>query len=548
VKPLPRLCVLEIAKMEKKAGFVYYFNTFSLDPLTRSLTRNGDPVALTPLAFNTLLLLIENRDRLVTKTELLNTIWPDTFSDDTNLAVMISTVRKALGDSGRAQSYIVTVAKSGYRFVAEIHPVLRTNPNDNRSQELLPDQPAPQPSIERPLRFAKVFASAVLAVFGGLLITKLYWETGSPIASNSRATAVPATFAANGLGAGARPGDIAQAWYLKGRYCWSRGTERGLKQSIVYFQNAIAENPRNAMAYAGLADAYQSLATWSVQSSEVSYREASEAARRAVDLDDSLSQSHSALGMIAMVHGWNFPEAQKEFLQAVKLAPNDAIAHQRLGTYLAATGKLGDALMEMRRARDLDPLSLNIGIDVGRMFYYSRKYPETIAEYRKVIELDPHYSVAHYYLGIAYFVQSDFKNAIQELGESSRLVGDREPLAFGLYAAARAKNGDRAFAESVLAQLLERSTKEYVSPLSLAWLYLNLGQRVQALDWFEKTFRDHIITSVFSGVEPLFDQVRNEPRFQAFSRRVLARSEALPLVSRAGESPRIQTVRSLLNH
>jgi DNA-binding winged helix-turn-helix (wHTH) protein/tetratricopeptide (TPR) repeat protein len=522
--------------MEKKTGFIYDFDSFRVDPLNRRLVKDGHPVPLTPLAFHTLLFLIENKDRLVSRTELLTAIWPDTFVDDPNLAVMISVVRKALGDSGHAQKYIETVAKSGYRFVAQVHKEIRIEPDTVAPAE------APAGQVARGFNIERVaFALVIVSIVGGVFFIEMRSpetrsssvKTASKRASTSELSTFRSASILNGPGAVAEPEGEAHAWYLKGRYCWSRGGETGLKQSIVYFRNAIAEDPRNALAYAGLADAYQSLATWSVESSDVSYREAKKAADRAVNLDDSLSQSHSAIGMIAMVHDWNFTLAKKEFLRAVELGPNDAIAHQRLGTYLAATGKLQEALMEMRRARDLDPLSLNIGIEVGRMLFYSRQYPEAMAEYRKVIDLDPHYSVAHYYLGMAFLVQRDFKNAILELGESSRLVNNREPLALGLYAAARAGDGDELTPQSVLAELRRRSLKEYISPLSIGLLYLHLGQPSQAMDWIEKMFRDHIVTSIFSEVDPLFDPLRNNPRFLALSRSVRAKSDQPgPLISR----------------
>ncbi len=318
----------------------------------------------------------------------------------------------------------------------------------------------------------------------------------------------------------------AEVWYRKGRYAWSRGTRNGLNQSIVYFSNAIADDPRNALAYAGLADAYGSLATWSVQSSDATYRKAKEAAQRAVELDDSLSQAHSALGTVAMVYDWDFALAGREFRRAVELGPSDPMAHHRLGRYLAATGKLEDALREVRIAHNLDPLSLDIGITVGRILYYSRRYDEAMAEYRKLIDLDPHYTVAHYNLSAAYVVQRDFARALPELDETVRLASNRDPLALGLYGAAKAESGDRAGAREILAELRERSGHEFVTPVGMAFLYLGLGDEDEALNWIEKIFEDHMTTSVWASVEPLFDPLRSNPRFLAQLRRIHSRSSA----------------------
>jgi DNA-binding winged helix-turn-helix (wHTH) protein/Flp pilus assembly protein TadD len=511
--------------MEKQTVILYEFDSFRVDPVNRKLTWQDQAIPLTPLAFNTLLFFIENNARLVTKGELLTAIWPNTFVDDPNLAVMISVVRKALGDSGHAQKYIQTVAKSGYCFTAEVRTLC--SPEPERVPDADPAAPAEHPIPQRAW-FTRRYSAAlalsllVIATVSGLVVTskgrrilgaRAVFASG-PVTTNI--STVPAVEHSSGT----------RAWDLKGRYSWSRGTENGLKQSIVYFTNAIAEDPKDAEAYAGLADAYGSLATWSVQSSELSYRKSRDAAERAVELDGSLSEAHSALGTIAMVHDWNFGEAEREFRRAVALGPRDAIAHSRLGGYLAATGKLQDALRELRIAKELDPLSLDIGVNVGRMLYYARQYDEAMAEYRKIVDLDPHYSVAYYYLGTAYYVQRDFQHAIPELEASSKLVHDREPLALGLYAAARARNGDRAGAQAILAELCERSQNEYVSPVGIAFLYMGLGDEQHALDWIEKIFQDHLVNAVYAGVDPIYDSLRSNPRFAAQLRRVNVKSTA----------------------
>jgi DNA-binding winged helix-turn-helix (wHTH) protein/tetratricopeptide (TPR) repeat protein len=489
--------------MDTRTVTSYEFDAFRVDPLDRRLTRDGQAVPLTPLAFNALLFLIENDGRLVTKAQLLRAIWPDTSVDDPNLAVMISVVRKALGDSGRTQKYIETVAKSGYRFTAELRAALPPPSTPAPSAPVEPHGRVASRTSYTPGHRAVLFAAslAVTILLGVLMVSRIK-------AGNQAALRIPPD------------SPETRALYLKGRYSWSRGTENGLKQSIIYFTNAIAADPKNALAYAGLADAYGSLATWSVESSEVAYRKAREAALRAMELNDKLSQAHSALGTISMVHDWDFAQAEREFRRAVELGPRDPIAHTRLGTLLAATGRFDDAIREVRVARDLDPLSLDIGVTLGRVFYYSRRYPEAMDEYRKLVDLDPHYSVAYYYLGTAYFVQGDYEQAMKQLAISSKLVNDREPMALGLYAAARARSGDAAGAQAILAGLLDRSRKEYVCPVGVAFLYMGLGDGSSAMDFIEKTFQDHIVTAVYAGVDPIFDSLRSSSRFSAQVRKV----------------------------
>lgn len=192
--------------------------------------------------------------------------------------------------------------------------------------------------------------------------------------------------------------------------------------------------------------------------------------------------------------------------------------------YWATRGRLEDALNEMRLARDLDPLSLDIGMKLGLIHFYSRQYDEAIAEYKKVIDLDPHYSVSHYMLGATYFVQRDFANAARELKVSSGLVNDREPLAFGLYAAARARMGDDATARYVQADIAQRLHKEYICPTSMAVFYMGLGRLDEAHPWIEEMFRDHLLDALLVNVNPQFDPVRSDRRLVSLLRSVKQRS------------------------
>lgn len=483
--------------MDRRTWELYEFDSFQLDPLNRRLTNADRSVPITPMALKTLLLLVENRGKLVSKSELLAQIWPDTVVDETNLAVVISATRKALGDDGHAQKYIETVAKAGYRFAANVTVVHHCEP-DAIEVAATGTGPIPHSMPERANR--RVFlpvAVLALAVASGLFAYRWRPHSAPPAIGNSHS------------------GSEAEALYLKGRYTWMRGSERGLKQSVAYFTDAISADPRYAKAYAGLADAYFSMAAWSVQAPEVSSRAAKQAAEHAVELDPSLSEAHSAAGMVAMVYDWNMDQAEGEFRLAVKLEPRDALAHQRLGMYLASRGSFEEALRELRIASDLDPVSLRIGDFLGEVLYYSRRYRESIDQYRKVINLDPHVAVVHLDLGAAYYVQEDYPNAIRELAEASRLAQDRDPQVLGLYAAALARAGDAAGAKRILAQLEKRSTEEYVSSYGLALAHIGMGENAVALKWTQQMFRDHLVNALFAGVEPILDPLRSDPRFAA---------------------------------
>ena len=523
---------------------IYEFGPFRVDPQNRLLSKRGKPLQITPLALTALIFLVENSGRLVPKRELVSAVWPDTLAGDPNLASVISVIRKTLGDSGDSQTYIKTVAKSGYRFVATVH---RVTPHIEKQElEEAPVPPAVLPdagSSDFSPRRTIVWLSALLvfAMVGGVVLARLYiWPK---TAVNSKAKDRNVAFAATaGTERRLQPRPItsfvsgpvlaghreASDWYLRGRYAWSRGTKQGLRQSIIYFNNALANDPRNASAYAGLADAFVSLAGWSGQSSEIAYRQAKDAAERAVKADDSSAEAHSALGHVSLFYDWNFGVAEHEFKRAIELGPTDAITRFRFGEYLAAAGRPADAVKEVQTARDLDPLSLNISLEVGVIQYYSREYRDAMAEFEKVIELDPHYSYAHYLRGLVYFVQRDFSNAVLEFDESLKQANEREPQAMAFSASARAAKGDVSAARAALDELLARSRKEYVSPFALAVLYIQLGDRDQAFAWINRILHDHSIHALYLELDPVFEPVRSDPRFAALVQQIKPKIRSLP--------------------
>jgi DNA-binding winged helix-turn-helix (wHTH) protein/Tfp pilus assembly protein PilF len=539
----------------------YEFGPYQLEPSNRLLTRNGDQLRLPPRVFDILVTLVRLQGRVVTKEELLRAVWGGSFVEESNLTVAISVLRKILNDGDGKQRYVQTVSKHGYRFVGEVRQTVITQAGSAELAGSMPSRIGEHSQSNR-LRLEMVarkptwviMAAAVVlpAALGYAVLIMQRWNSAQTDQLTARRVGVLSTASSASRGSGlsstaahvpatpalasesargeqhradeGRPRNEVLALYLKGRYSWSRGTERGLKHSIAYFTNAIDKDPTNALAYAGLADAYGSLPAWSVLPPGVAYRRAKEAASRAVELDESLPQAHVALGMVALIQDWNFALAEQEFRRAVELGPSDSHAHYGLGTYLAANSRLQDSVKEMRIARDLDPLSLDIGMSLGLLLYYSRQYADAIVEYKKVIDLDPHYSVAHYFLGATYFVQQDFERAIPELKESSRLVNDSEPLALGLFAAARARTGEEATARSVEAELHKRSRQQYISATSMAVFYIAMGQPEQALNWIEQMFHDHDFGAVFANIDPIFDPVHSDRRFLALLHQVYGRA------------------------
>ena len=307
--------------------------------------------------------------------------------------------------------------------------------------------------------------------------------------------------------------------YLRGRYFWNKRTKEGLRRSISYYDQAVAQDPKYALAYAGLADSYGLLGSYGVESASQSDPRAKAAAVKALQLDDSLAEAHSSLGMIYFFDEWNWPLAEREFQRSIALNPNYSIAHTWYGLNLAALGRFDEALTQVRRAQALDPLSLIVDTDVGRILYLSRQYNQAIEAYRKVLDLDPNFGRAHTRLGMAYAAKGEYGPAGEEFRKALRLSGP-DPYLYGLLGYTRAMSGDRETARRLLRELRERSHREYVPPFSMALICIGLGDRPAALDWLEKGYQDHSTLMVYAKTDPLLDPLRGDPRFTALLQRM----------------------------
>lgn len=307
--------------------------------------------------------------------------------------------------------------------------------------------------------------------------------------------------------------------YLEGRYFWNKRTKEGLLRSIEYFKQATAEDPRYALAFSGLADSYVLLGTHAVEPPLQASPLAKAAALKALDLDDSLAETHTSLGMVYFYYEWNWDKAEQEFRRAISLNPNYIVAHNWYASNLAALGRLDEARFQVRCSEELDPLSLGVHIKVGRIAYWSREYDRAIEAYRKVIDLDPQYARAHTRLGMTYAAKQAFGDAISEFQEAQRLSGP-DPYLVGLLGYAQALSGNTGIAGKMLEKLAQRSRRQFVPAFSMALICIGLGERDHALEWLEKSCQDRSTYMVFAKIEPLLDPIRPDPRFGALLRRM----------------------------
>jgi TolB-like protein/Tfp pilus assembly protein PilF len=267
--------------------------------------------------------------------------------------------------------------------------------------------------------------------------------------------------------------------YLKGRFYWNKRTAESLKQAVEFYKQAIEIDPKYALAYSGLAESYVLFPQFSISLPKDSLPQAKAAALRALELDDSLAEAHTALGEYLNYFEWDRAGAEKEFRRAIELNPNYATAHNWLGIdLLAPTKRFDEAIAELKRAEELDPLSPMIGANLGVAILFTRQYDEAIAQYKRVLSLDPNFAFARFNLGGAFHSKGMYTEAITEYRKSLELSDN--PFTKGFLALSLAKSGQRDEAIELLNQLKQESGERYIPSYAVAIVYIGLNEKEEA--------------------------------------------------------------------
>jgi TolB-like protein/tRNA A-37 threonylcarbamoyl transferase component Bud32/Flp pilus assembly protein TadD len=307
--------------------------------------------------------------------------------------------------------------------------------------------------------------------------------------------------------------------YLKGRYQWNKRSKEGLERGLKYFQRAIDLDPNYALAYSGVADSYVVLGNWGLLPGVEVYPKAKAAALKALQLDENLAEPHSSLARVLEDYDWDWLGAEDEHQRAIELNPNYATAHHWHAYGLGLTGRNKEALAEIELARSLDPLSTIINAEVALVLYWGRQYDRAIVEAQKALELEPNNGPAHAYLGEIYLTKGMYKDALAEF--QIFLTLDRtDPGTSAYLAAAYAAAGNREEALRILGRLKQQSKREYISPYSIALVYVWLSDKNEAFAWLQKGLDDHDGLMDLVKVDPGLDSLRSDPRFQALLRRM----------------------------
>jgi serine/threonine protein kinase/tetratricopeptide (TPR) repeat protein len=313
--------------------------------------------------------------------------------------------------------------------------------------------------------------------------------------------------------------DAYQA-YLKGRFFWSQRTAASLRQAVAFYEQALAADPGYALAWAGLAECYVLFGWLSVESPHASMPKAEAAARRALELDGSLAEAHAALGVYLSFYAWDQPASVKALRRALELKPGHATACHWLGNIpLLALGEFDESIAAVRRAGEMDPLSPIISSDLGLSLLCARRFDEAVAQFQATLTMDPFFYVARYHLGQAYDARGEHVAAIAEYERC--LATGTDPWVEALLGRSLARRGRRAEAVRWRDRLLAESGTGYVPYVGLAVLHAALGELGEAFAWLEKDLADRSLWPPFYGVDPVFDDLRADPRFADVLRRVV---------------------------
>ena len=459
-------------QLETKKPAAFTFDGFELDVATMLLRYRHEAVALGPRVVQTLLALVERVDQIVSKEQLLETVWPEGYVEEANLSQNVYVLRKTMRKVG-APCRIETIARRGYRLVANVKAIHDIQPVVARRQ-----------MIRWP---AAIVAAAILMTVAA----------GS---SHSQGVFVRPLSAQ-----GARE-------YALGRYYWNLRTNDGLAKSVRYFTEVVRTDPTSALGYAGLADAYSMVEDYSCAAMACKHveRQARSNALKALQLDPDSPEAHTAYAMILEMFDHRFARSDAEYVHAIELNPNYALAHQWYGVSLLMHGKMLEGRVQLHAAIALQPVATSTNAWLGLEAYYERRYTESISYLRQALDLNPNSVDAMMMLGLAQERIGDYRGALESFtrfGRSAHHHADAQLLIAELYA----RTGH---AKDALLAVQRARNDRAVEPSQLAFVFIALGQRDRALQYMRETKSKSHEERMWLALDPRWDSVRGDSRFR----------------------------------
>jgi len=307
--------------------------------------------------------------------------------------------------------------------------------------------------------------------------------------------------------------------YLRGRYSWNKRTEAGLKEGIEFFERAIDKDPTYALAYTGLADCYNVAGFNGVLSPKESFLRAKASATKALELEKDLAEAHCSLAYPLQHYDWDWSNAGRHYLMTLELNPGYPTGHHWYALYHLSRGSAQNAVEEMAKAEELDPLSQIIMMAHAWVFYMTRQYDRAIVQFRRTLAAHPGFWLAKGWFGLACGRKGMRSEAVAECTQAVELSGGI-PLMEAALGCVQALSGDREEALKTVGRLREVSRQRYVMPYVFALIHASLGQQEQALDWLEKAYDERGNLLCYLSVDPAFDDLRSHPRLKDLLRRI----------------------------
>jgi DNA-binding winged helix-turn-helix (wHTH) protein/Tfp pilus assembly protein PilF len=486
---------------------------WTVTPSRNLLARGADEVRLEPRVMDVLVHLAARADGPVSKDELMATVWKDRYVTDDVLTVAIYALRKALGDEARKPRYIETVSRRGYRLIAPLQPISLT--------------PAAADHLGTPERGAlhSVETGALQSVLASPDVRGYSWTTiaaaialvlfasgGTWMLSMAREAVDPR-----------RPGQHRQATsaeaheaYVKGRYFLDQRSIRGWRQALEHFERAVALDPENPAAHAGLADTYSAMSDFGVASPAELRPRALQAVERALALDRRSAEGLAALGRAQFLFDWNFSAADRSLTRAVALDPDYMPAHQTMAWLTSARGQSAEAIASARRALQLDPVNTARYTELAWVLALAGRHDEALREIDRALQLSPRSFETHLMKGWAFELAGQPDTAFAAYRDALRLSGVPEESLQRIDAVYRASG-----LSGYYRGWLNRGATD--GPMSDTWraqLHVRVGELDQAIASLERAYEKREGALAWVNVEPSFQPLRSDARFQQIAARV----------------------------
>ncbi|MFC1528690.1 tetratricopeptide repeat protein [Candidatus Latescibacterota bacterium] len=307
--------------------------------------------------------------------------------------------------------------------------------------------------------------------------------------------------------------------YIKGRWCWNRRQEGGLKKALEYFRQAIEKDPLYAFPHVGIADTFIVLGFNSILRPDEAFLKVKTAAKRALEIDNMLGEAYSSLACISLFYYKNWIAAENEFNRAIELNPSHASVHEFYALNLVAIERFDEAITEIKRAQELDPVSLIINAVVGFIFMCARQNDKALESVQIAIEMDPNFYYSYLFLGQIYVGMERWEEAIEAFQKLMTLSGGSS-FTLGYLGMAYGLSGQKDKALKTLDQLNDMAKESYVSPYHQALIYMGLGDNDQALEYLEKAYLERESHIIFMKVWSVFDSLRSDPRFKSLLKKM----------------------------